>query len=60
MNDASGPTIPDDDDKSRLDRIVDQVVGTNSAVARPHVARSGGGESGKELLRRLDRQYRDS
>jgi len=51
------PATPEGSDSSRLQRTVDKVVGLNSEIARQHIGRFGGGKTGQELLRRLDRQY---
>lgn len=54
---TDSPPDIDATDRSRLERMVEKVVGTNSDIARQHILRFGGGKTGSELLRRLDRQY---
>lgn len=41
-----------------MGRFVDRAVRVNSDLARQHIDRFGGGKTGRELLTRLDRQYR--
>lgn len=55
---TDSPPQDDQAEASRLERIVDKVVTTNSEIARRHINRFGGGKTGPELLQRLDRQYR--
>lgn len=53
---SSETAAPDRD--GGLERLLNRVVAMNADLARRHVRRFGGGRTGEELLRRLDRQYR--
>ena len=58
-NPPDSSATPEAEDRDGLvERALNRAVSMNTDLARRHVARFGGGKTGKALLERLDRQYR--